>query len=166
MGNDDWNMDERQIRQEIIRLLLGTGREGVTETVEYLLSSSFFQACCHTHHRFAGGLARHSLEACRWALAHAGGLPSESVILATLLHDTCTARCDLTRGIKGHGRRSVRILEEVCGLRLTDAEREAIALHMHKEALWKRDNPLAGLVWRADKTSAAGRIPLREGKAA
>ena len=159
-------MDNRQIKKEIIHLLLGTGREGIHETVEYLLSSSFFSARCHTHHRFTGGLAQHSLEACRWGLAHSGGIPAESVIIATLLHDICTARSYCSRRIGGHGKRSVRILEDVCGLVLTDAEREAIAIHMHKEALWKRENPLAGLVWKADKASAAGIAPLREGKAA
>ncbi len=166
IGQKTKAMDNRQIRQEITRLLLGTGREGIRETVDYLLSSSFFSARCHSHHRFAGGLARHSLEACRWGLAHSGGIPAESVILATLLHDTCTAWSPRSRGIGGHGKRSVHILEDVCGLALTDEEREAIALHMHKEALWKGDNPLAGLVWKADKVSAAGLIPLCERKTA
>lgn len=60
----------------------------------------------------------------------------------------------------------MRILEDVCHLPLTGEEREAILLHMHKEALFLKGNPLARLVWLADKTSAAGRVPLRDSSAA
>lgn len=147
-------MTRQQIRDEIIRLLGETGREGAQQTIDYLLGSTFFSARCHSHHHFAGGLAQHSLEACRWALDHRGTIPTESVVIATLLHDVCTARSSRAAGIKGHGSRSVRILEDVCNLRLTSDERDAIRLHMHKEALWRKGNRLARLVWIADKVSA------------
>lgn len=149
-------MTKQQIQDAIVDLLLGTGREGIRETVDYLRESNFFQAHCHTHHRDEGGLARHSLEACRWALRHADGVPTDSIILSTLLHDVCTAWSLKARGIKGHGRRSVVILERLCHLSLTPAEREAILLHMHREALQLDGNALAALVWKADKVSAAG----------
>jgi hypothetical protein len=158
MQND--MMTSKQIQDEIVGLLLGTGREGVRETVDYLLGSTFFRARCHTHHRFDGGLARHSLETCRWALRHAGGIPAESVILSTLLHDICTSWTPRARRIKGHGSRSVAILERLCRLSLTPAERDAILLHMHRSNPRMASNPLAQLVWKADKVSAAGFAPL------
>ena len=159
-------MTRQQIKEEILGLLRGTGREGIEQTIGYILGSTYFTAHCHSHHRDEGGLARHSLEACRWALSRRGGIPADSVVIATLLHDLCTARSRRSAGIGGHGRRSVRILEDVCHLPLTGEEREAILLHMHKEALFLKGNPLARLVWLADKTSAAGRVPLRDSSAA
>lgn len=153
-------MDNKQIQEEIIRHLLDTGREGVKETVDYLLHSTFFKTGCHHHHHYAGGLARHSLETCRWALAHSAGLPSDSVILGTLLHDVCTAKSPLAGWVKGHGRRSVCILEQICHLSLTPEERESILLHMHGRASQMKTNPLARLVWKADKVSASGAAPL------
>lgn len=153
-------MSRNQIQDEIVSLLLGTGREGIRETVDYLLGSTYFKARCHHHHRYEGGLAQHSLEACKWALHHAHGIPAESVILGTLLHDTCTAWSPKARGIKGHGRRSVDILQRICHLSLTDAERDSILLHMHGSAPQMLTNPLARLVWKADKVSASGFAPL------
>ena len=160
------HMTRQQIKEEILNLLSGTGREGIAETIDYLLSSTYFSAGCHSHHHYEGGLARHSLEACRWALSHRGAIPADSVVIATLLHDLCTARSRRSAGIGGHGRRSERILREVCHLPLTKEESEAIRLHMHKEALFLKGNPLARLVWQADKTSATGLAPLRGGIAA
>lgn len=153
-------LSDEDVRQEIISLLSSTNREGVEETIQYLRHSNFFRASCHTHHKREGGLARHSLEACRWALEHAGAIPKDSVVIAALLHDTCSAYSSKARGIGGHGRRSVRILKEICHLGLTKEENEAIRLHMHREALHLSSNPLAALVWKADKTSAAGRVRL------
>ena len=150
----------QQIQDEIIRLLLGTGREGIRETVDYLRGSDFFKARCHTHHHYEGGLAHHSLETCRWALRHAAGIPADSVILGTLLHDVCTSWSPRARHIKGHGRRSVTILERLCNLSLTPEEKDSILLHMHGNAPQMRTNALARLVWKADKVSAAGFAPL------
>lgn len=156
-------MTQQQIQNEIVELLLGTGREGIRDTVDYLLGSTFFSSPCHTHHRGEGGLARHSLETCRWALRHSAGIPADSVIIGTLLHDVCTARSPRARWAKGHGRRSVAILEKVCHLSLTSEERDSILLHMHGDAPQMTTNPLARLVWKADKVSAAGFAPLAFG---
>ena len=154
-------MTRQQIKDEILRLLSGTRREGIERTVEYLLESTFFNARCHSHHHYAGGLAQHSLEACKWALNQSSDLPAESVIIATLLHDICTAYSERAVGIRGHGRRSVAIIETVCDMPLSKEEREAILLHMHGKAVFKMDNPLAQLVWTADKISAGGKAPLQ-----
>ena len=147
-----------EIQTELLRLLQSTGREGMTETIAYLKGSDYFSVGCHGHHKYAGGLALHSLEACDYALAKHGELPEDSVIIATLLHDICTAHSNAARHIHGHGCRSIQILREICHLKLTQEEREAILLHMHPEAAAMRTNPLARLVYRADKLSAAGLV--------
>lgn len=153
-------MTRSEIKSEILTLLEGTRREGIASTIDYLIQSDYFATGCHTHHRWAGGLAQHSLEACRYALSNCGSLPRESVVLGSLLHDVCTAHSPLSRGIHGHGRRSVAVLERVCGLTLLPAEREAILLHMHGDARQMTTNPLARLVFKADKVSAARRINI------
>ena len=153
-------MNPTAIKSEIIALLRETGREGINGTIDYLLQSDFFSRGCHSHHRWTGGLAQHSLEACRYALSHCGDLPRESVIIGTLLHDICTAHSALSYGIHGHGRRSVAVLGRVCQLRLTPSEREAILLHMHGDAPQMATNPLARIVFKADKVSAARKVSL------
>ena len=151
-------MNANEIRTAIVDLLRSTGRPGIERIIGYLGRSDFFSAGCHHHHRFAGGLARHSLEACTWALANRGSLPRGSVILGMLLHDICTAYSPESCGIGGHGRRSVRILGSVCGFRMTNDEYEAIKLHMHRDAPQMRTNALAALVNKADRMSASGRV--------
>ena len=153
-------MTPNSIQSEILSLLRETGREGINGTIDYLLQSDFFSRGCHTHHRWTGGLAQHSLEACRYALSHCGDLPRESVIIGTLLHDICTAHSSLSYGIHGHGRRSVEVLGSVCHLGLTSSEHEAILLHMHGDAPQMATNPLARIVFKADKESAAQRVSL------
>ena len=124
-------------RQEIIALLRSTGRKGVEAVLNYLDGVGFYMApsSVDRHHNWRGGLAQHSLETCRLALADMGNLPRESVIIAALLHDICKAsrlyygtdgriHYRSTR-IKGHGYRSVVLLERE-GLELTAEERLAI----------------------------------------
>lgn len=154
-------MNTSEIQTQLLTRLQATGREGMNETIAYLKGSDYFSVGCHRHHRYAGGLARHSLEACDYALRNRGELPEDSVIIAALLHDVCTAHSSATRHIHGHGRRSIQILNEICHLKLTQEECEAILLHMHPEASAMRTNPLARLVCRADKLSAAGLVRVR-----
>ena len=153
-------MNREEIKSQIITLLEGTHRNGIDRIINYLLASDYFEARCHSHHRFAGGLAQHSLEACRYALSNCEDLPRESVILGTLLHDLCTSHSPLTAGLRGHGRRSVAIAGQVCHFHLTQQEWEAIRHHMHRHAPEMTTNPLARLVFKADKVSAARRINL------
>lgn len=153
-------MTNQEIKQEILDLLGGIEREGIKETIDYLNDSDFFRTGCHSHHRYFGGLARHSLEACHYALNHIQSEPRESVIISSLLHDTCTSHSRATYGIRRHGSHSVKILERICHLNLTSDEREAILLHMHGNAPQMQTNSLARLVWKADKVSAAGKAKL------
>ena len=159
-------MTERQVKQETLHLLRSTNREGIEGVICYLNGSDFFRAHCHSHHREAGGLAQHSLEACQFALAHSNGLPRDSVIIGTLLHDLCSSHRHDTHGIRGHGCRSVGILRDICGLKLSKEESDAIRLHMHGRAPEMRTNRLARLVWLADKVSAGNWVRLDENKLA
>ena len=128
-------------KQEIISLLKSTNRRGVDRVLKYLESVGFYTApsSIDRHHNWRGGLAQHSLETCRLALADCGRATRESVIIAALLHDICKAsklyyaadggiRRRSTR-IKGHGYRSVALLERE-GLELTRDEWLAIRWHM------------------------------------
>lgn len=153
-------MTNQEIKKEIIKRLLETNREGIKDTVKYLEESDFFSTGCHTHHMYNGGLARHSLETCEYALSNGSNLPVDSVIIASILHDTCSAHSYVARHIHRHGRRSVRVLKEICHLKLTKEEYEAILLHMHREASAMKTNALARLIYKADKVSASGRVRL------
>lgn len=115
-------------REQIIGILRATERPGVEAVISYLDSSSYFKRGCYGHHKEHGGLATHSLEVYEYVAAHAGGIPSESVAVASLLHDLGKTR---KRDGRGHGRRSLDILDE-CGFALTESERIAIGRHHDK----------------------------------
>ena len=167
-------------RNEIITLLQSTQREGIDNVIQYLDDRGFFYraSSSNRHHNFPGGLAEHSLGACKLALKAAQNtdLPKDSVIIAALLHDICKAdrfwfkgrsirqhapKCSLD---SKHSVRSVVILKD-CGLKLTEQERRAIRWHMpnphlsnnkeredyaktRKEELWQ-------IVYDSDKKDAA-----------
>ena len=118
-----------------------TGRKGVEAVLDYLDGVGFYTApsSIDRHHNWRGGLAQHSLETCRLALAGRGRATRESVIIAALLHDICKASRlyygadgrihHRSTRIKGHGYRSVALLERE-GLELTGEEWLAIRWHM------------------------------------
>ena len=154
-------MTNTEIKTELTQKLLQTGREGIENTLQYLNDCDFFSTGCHSHHRYYGGLAKHSLETYRYALTHnSDGLPEESIVIASLLHDVCSSHSYAARDIHRHGSRSVKILERLCRLKLTQSEREAILHHMHRNADEMQTNSLARLIFRADKVSAAGKVRL------
>ena len=138
-------------RTDIIKLLRSTERSGLNKVIDWLDSApSFFEAsAARIHHdNVRGGLASHSLRVFRLAKADWGSrdenfkkkYPIESVIISTLLHDVCKKdvyyidadgipQWNEENHRKGHGLRSVRLLEEL-GLMLTPDERMAIWWHM------------------------------------
>ena len=138
-------------RTEIIELLRSTKRTGIDKVIDWLDSApSFFEAsAARIHHdNVKGGLASHSLRVYRLAKADWDGrdegfknkYPLESVIISALLHDVCKKDVyyidadglpawNEENHRKGHGLRSVRLLEEL-GLTLTPDERMAIWWHM------------------------------------
>ena len=130
-----------QNKREIISLLLGTKRAGMEEVIRYLECSGFFTApsSVSRHHNWRGGLSEHSLGVFHKALELEEGLPKDSLIITGLLHDVCKASKlyvdshgvfhERHTHIKGHGYRSVRLLEK-CGLELMDEEKKTIRWHM------------------------------------
>ena len=138
-------------KTKIIELLRSTNRSGIENVIAWLdTAPSFFEAsAAHVHHdNVLGGLAQHSLNVFRHAKedwetrddAFKTKYPFESIIISALLHDVCKKDVYYVdaNGIpqwneenhrKGHGLRSVHLLEEL-GLSLTPDERMAIWWHM------------------------------------
>lgn len=90
------------MKEEFIRLLQSTGRQGIDQLTEHLERLGFFTAPASTgfHLSRDGGLLEHSLNVCKTALRLRSAmiemkpeleerLSESSVIIATLLHDIC-----------------------------------------------------------------------------
>lgn len=91
-------------KEEFVKLLKSTGREGVDDVIEELELLGFFSAPASAGHHLnvEGGLVQHSLNTCKAAFAIWEGMkalePSldtevkkESIIISALLHDVCKA---------------------------------------------------------------------------
>lgn len=91
-------------KEEFVKLLKSTGREGVDDVIEELERLGFFSApaSAGNHLNVEGGLVQHSLNTCKAAFAIWEGMkalePSldtevkkESIIISALLHDVCKA---------------------------------------------------------------------------
>lgn len=171
-------------RERIESTLVETHREGIDSVVEWLGENHFYDAPASAahHNAFQGGLAKHSWEvycqamALRQASDHREAMAPESVAIAALLHDVCKAdnyQFDSSNPYhiltlndnraKGHGERSVRILERL-GLAMSHEERMAIHWHMGEFELSSGGSeqdyeesvriPLCNLVRRADGYAA------------
>ena len=138
-------------RTEIIELLRSTHRPGIENVITWLdTAPSFYEASgARIHHdNVKGGLAYHTLKVYHLAkadretrdAAFKTKYPLVSVIISALLHDVCkkdvyyidsdgNPTWNVENHRKGHGLRSVRLLEEQ-GLTLTPDERMAIWWHM------------------------------------
>ena len=136
------------IRQRIVDTVRSLGRPGTDAVIDYLERSSYFRRGCYSHHREWGGLAAHSLEVYDHMLAHAGGVPADSVAVVALFHDLGKT---LRRDGRGHGRRSVDILDGL-GYPLTADERTAIGRH-HDRSLDLLTCPLRRHLTAADCSS-------------
>lgn len=140
-------------KEEFIKLLRSTRREGVEEFLDWLEGTDFYQApaSAHNHDAFTGGLVYHSLKAYSIVLKlreeHLAIRPDleeywplNSLILCVLLHDVCKiglyrqkddGKFTRVRRSFGrlHGRLSVQWIEEH-GLSLSYEEKHAIRWHM------------------------------------
>lgn len=152
-------------KEEFIELLHSTNRDGVEDCIVDLQELGFFEAPASTkfHLNEEGGLVQHSLNLCHVALKVRESmielddslrelLPTDSVIISTLLHDVCKADIykktikrqknaygmwtdvpgydvDYSNFPVGHGEKSVIVLLR-SGLDLTDDEIIAIRWHM------------------------------------
>ena len=125
------------IKEQIISLFSEIDRPGKDRVLTYLCQSTYFTTPCHSHHRFRGGLAMHSLGVYREMKAMNTGLPDESIRIVALLHDLCTSHHTAYDhiGRHHHGGRSVALLDQL-GFPLTEKERLAIGSHLH-QVRWK-----------------------------
>lgn len=116
------------IRDAIISQLRQTGRENIENVISYMDRHGFFVRHCHRHHRYVGGLANHAWQTFLLAQRSAPTtLSLDSLAIATLLHDLCD--CSGMSHLRGHGRRSARMLREL-GFHLSQDEFLAIRFHM------------------------------------
>lgn len=130
--------------KKIIQLLESTKRIGIKNVIEYLQNNDFFEmpSSIHRHHNWEGGLAQHCLGVYDRLSKTGKELPENSKIITSFLHDICKARKiykdkngewrerkEEDLHIRGHGSRSVKILEKL-GLELTPEEKRAIRWHM------------------------------------
>lgn len=166
-------------RERIEALLKSTGREGIDKVLEYLDKQEFYQipSSLSRHHNWTGGLAQHCLGVYDRLKKTGEDLPQDSIAIVSLLHDICKARKfyrnrhgdwaerrDDELHYKGHGNRSVKLLENTCGLHLTQAERNAIRWHMGgynlpkeemREFYANKNNDLWRLLYNADRFNAS-----------
>jgi len=189
-------------KEKFIELLRSTGRNGVENVIRILETEGFFTAPASTrfHLAYEGGLLEHSLGVCRIALMVRKQvllvrpelepkLPVESVILTTLLHDTCKTEI-YKKAIKrrkneqgfwedyegyevdysdfpvGHGEKSVIVLLQA-GLELTKEEILAIRWHMSAWDLPFQSYELMGSLNAArEKTPLIGILQAADGLSA
>ena len=133
-----------QQRETIINLLRSTNRDGIERLIKFLDKSQYFFCWgSFKHHKYAGGLAEHSLQVCKIALEERKGkCDTNSIIIASLLHDICKVNYDfpVERGYYGHGTKSVQILEDYLDFKLTDEEWRAIRFHMGSKSYLRDEN--------------------------
>ena len=123
-------------RKRILKLLYSVKREGIKDVIDFLFTTNFFYANGgHRHHRYVGGLAEHSLGVYDAAAAANKNCSIDSIIICSLFHDLCKINTQFGKTVKnGHGRRSLSILEDHLGFKLTPEERRAIRFHMGKRS--------------------------------
>ena len=123
-------IDAKAVKDEFCELLRSTGREGVEGMLEDMESQGFFEAPASAGHHLnvEGGLAKHSLNSCKAALAVwesmkaleptlATEVSRDSIIIATLLHDLC--KIDIyRRSVKKH-KNALGQWEDAEGYRVT-----------------------------------------------
>lgn len=103
----------KENKEEFIRLLQSTNREGVDDTIAELESLGFFEAPASStqHLNTEGGLLQHSLNVCKCALmlreqmalcdeSIAKEAPEDRVIIASLLHDVCKSDIYVRSAVK------------------------------------------------------------------
>jgi len=140
-----------ELKEEIIRLLEETKREGMDKVIQLLNDSGYFTspASSQFHLCCEGGLAKHSHNT-YLILKHFNDythhLTEEEVVIVGLLHDICKVGCYQENVLQsgkisnakpykyvdpsplGHGEKSVMILQEM--MRLTDKEMLCIRWHL------------------------------------
>lgn len=137
------------MKEEFIKLLKETNREGMDKLIEFLENSDFFEAPASTryHGNFKGGLLEHSMKV--YEILKTKVEDNDSTKIVALLHDICKTnfyKKDF-RNVKnngvweqvpyytiedtipyGHGEKSVMMISEY--IKLTPEEKYSIRWHM------------------------------------
>ena len=146
------------MKEEFIKLLKSTNREGINELIAFLEKTDFFEAPASTrfHGDYKGGLLEHSMkvyEIFKEKVKNASidlNISDDTVIISALLHDVCKAnfyKVDYRNAKNelgvwekvpyytiddqipyGHGEKSVMMVSEF--IKLTPEEKYAIRWHM------------------------------------
>lgn len=131
------------MKEEIIKLLLSTGRENIGSLIKELELNSFFESPASTrfHGCYAGGLAKHSLGVYNLLCAYDESLKlntlKDSLIIAALLHDVCKIGAYIGHAKPysfnkaqpaGHAKLSISRIKEF--ITLTELEEKMILYHM------------------------------------
>lgn len=124
------NIDAQACKAEFCELLRSTNRAGVDDVIADLESQGFFEAPASAGHHLnvAGGLAKHSLNACHAALGVwesmskleptlATEVTRDSIIIASLLHDVC--KIDIYRRSVKKRKNSLGQWEDAEGYKVT-----------------------------------------------
>lgn len=155
-------------KDEIITLLKSTNRDGIDNVIDFLNNSGYFHLYgSFNHHTYKGGLAEHSLGVYKLAKKFNKNCNEDSVIICSLLHDICKTKYNFPEGVeyKGHGSKSVAIIEDFIKFKLTEEERLAIRFHMkgniQRYILEEGENyekakksDLRNLIYKCDKIDA------------
>ena len=139
-----------EMKEEFIKLLRETNRDGIENLIDFLNKSDFFEAPASTrfHRCYKGGLLEHSMKV--YEILKTKTEDSPSVKIIALLHDICKANfykvdyrnAKNEQGVwekvpyytiddtipYGHGEKSVMMISEF--IKLTPEERYAIRWHM------------------------------------
>lgn len=158
----------KENKERVISLLKSTNREGIDKVINFLYKSGYFYLYgSFRHHKYKGGMAEHSLGVYDLAKKFNNGCDENSIIICSLLHDICKTKYKFPEGVEyhGHGSKSVAILEDFLGFKLTDEERRAIRFHMKgnpekymleegEEYTKAKKENLRNLIYKSDKIDA------------
>lgn len=146
-------MAKKNVKEQIIELLMSTKREGIESMIKYLEDSGFFESPASTrfHSSYPGGLAKHSLRVYELLIKltptkicdvtspgqEPFPLDCNSLTIATLLHDVCKAGAYIGTEKpykwnkdqpKGHALLSIERIKK--HIKLTELEELMIKYHM------------------------------------
>ena len=156
--NHKFFYDKYKMKEEFLKLLKSTNREGMDKLIEFIEKTDFFKAPASTrfHGDYEGGLLEHSMKVYEILKEKVEKstfpieVAPESLIIIALLHDICkvnfykvdyrNAKNEFGEWEKvpyytiedtipyGHGEKSVMMIEEY--IKLTPVERYSIRWHM------------------------------------
>ena len=124
------------VKECIVSRLRDTARPNIERVIRFMEENEFFTLSGRGHHKYPGGLAEHTWQTFLIAIKMQIDFQKSSMIdqnrvcniaISTLLHELCY--CTGMPHIKGHGSRTIRILDEL-DFGLTLDEYVVLRFHM------------------------------------